>query len=82
MGAPKEIMSGFFWSRLLETEDKRPLRIHAAKHVANDAVLAGGIERLQCDQERLIPVCVKKVLQLVLRISPDQTGRRRSTTRT
>jgi hypothetical protein len=46
-------------------QNGRPLRIHATKNVTNNAVLPGGIERLQYDQKRLVPVRIEQVLQLV-----------------
>ena len=39
--------------------------VHAAEYVPNDAVLAGGVERLQYDKKGLAAVRVKQVLQLV-----------------
>ena len=65
VGAPEEIVRGLLFARLLEAEDRCPFRVHAAEHVPNDAVLAGGVERLQHDKKRLVAVRVKQVLQLV-----------------
>jgi hypothetical protein len=53
------------FARLLESEDERALRIHPAKNVANDAILAGGVECLQNHEEGLAPVGIEQVLQLV-----------------
>src|SRR5262249_7381178 len=50
VGAPKEIVRGFVFARLLECENAYPLRVHAAEDVANDAVFAGRVERLQDDE--------------------------------
>src|SRR6266446_7763125 len=65
MDAPEEIVRGFLFARLLESEDERPLRVHSAEHMPNDAVLAGRVERLQHDKKGLAAVRVKQVLQLV-----------------
>ena len=65
MGAPEEIVGQLKFARLFEAENRGPLRVHAAKQVAHDPILAGSIERLQHDEQRLVAVCIKEVLQLV-----------------
>jgi len=40
-------VGGLLLAPLLETEDEGPLRVHPAKNVADNAVFAGGVERLQ-----------------------------------
>jgi hypothetical protein len=65
VGPPEKIMSGLVLARLLEPEYERPLWIHSAEYMPNDAVLAGGIKRLQHNEKRLAAVRVKQVLQLV-----------------
>jgi hypothetical protein len=64
VGAPEKVVSSFVFARLLESEDECPLWVQSAEHVANDAVFAGGVKRLQYDEKRLIAVRVKQVLQL------------------
>src|SRR5262245_50387147 len=44
VSAPQKIVSSLIIVRLLESEDKRPLRVHSAEDVPDDAVLAGGVE--------------------------------------
>src|SRR5262249_19948705 len=65
MGAPQEIMSGLKLAGLLESEDERSLRVHSAKNVSNTPALTRRVQRLQYDEEGLITVGVKQVLQLV-----------------
>jgi hypothetical protein len=48
--APEKIVGGFEPARLFEAEDRRPLRVHGAEHMAHHTVLATGVERLQDDQ--------------------------------
>ncbi len=64
VGAPEKIVGELLLARLLEAEHRRPLRIHPAEHVPHDAVLAGGVERLQHDEQGLVAVRVEQVLQL------------------
>jgi hypothetical protein len=64
MRAPEKVVRRFLGARLLETEHRRALRIHAAEQVADDAILAGRVERLQDDQQRLVAVGVEQGLQL------------------
>src|SRR5262249_7585148 len=63
VGAPEKIVIGLLFARLLESEDRRPLRVHSAEHVPDDAVLAGGVKSLQDDEKGLIAVRVEQVLQ-------------------
>ena len=49
---------------LLERGDLAPLRIDAGHHVLDRAVLAGGVESLQDDQQRVGPGRVKQFLGL------------------
>jgi hypothetical protein len=64
VGAPEEVVGGFDLIRLFEANDRRPLRVHRAEHVAYHAVLAAGVERLQDDQQWPVAVGVQQILQL------------------
>ena len=50
--------------RLLEAGDGGALRVHRGHHVPAGAVLAGGVDALQHDQERVLLLGVEPVLQL------------------
>ena len=63
-GAPEEIVLEFFRARLLEGMHVDALRIEARHHVLDDAVLAGGVHRLQHDQHRPGAAGVKPLLQI------------------
>jgi hypothetical protein len=60
VGAPEKIVGEFFFVRLLESEHRRSLRVHAAEHVPHDAILAGGVQRLQYDEKGLGAVRVER----------------------
>ena len=60
---PEEIVLQFLRTRLLEGMNLAALRIDAAHHVLDDAVLAGGVHRLQHDQHRPAVFRVKALLQ-------------------
>jgi len=64
VGAPEKVVRGFLLAGLLESEHRRALRVHPAEHVPDDPIFAGRVERLQCDEQRLIAVGVQQVLQL------------------
>ena len=65
MGAPEKIVSDLVLARLLECERERPLRLHSTEHVANDAIFAGGVKRLEYDEKGLVAIRIKQILQLV-----------------
>src|SRR5262249_13990408 len=60
-----KIVSGFLLARLLKSKYECSLRVHSAEDMSNDTILAGGVERLQHDEQRLFSIGVKQVLQLV-----------------
>ena len=61
--APEEIVDEFLRARLLEGMHLDALAGSAAHHVLDDAVLAGGVHRLQHDQHRPAVAGVKLLLQ-------------------
>jgi hypothetical protein len=66
VSAPEKIVSDLVIARLLEPKDERPLRVHSAEDVPDDAILAGGVECLQYDEQRLVAVRVKSNLRPLL----------------
>jgi hypothetical protein len=48
---PQEVVVQLVGGRGLEAGDLHALRVHAAHHVADGAVLAGGVHRLEHDQQ-------------------------------
>ena len=62
--APQEGVIELLGARLLEAEDLTALRVDAGHHVADGAVLAGGIHRLEHDQHRVAVVGVEQLLRL------------------
>ena len=51
--SPQEIVIQFLGGRFLETEHLAALRIHAGHDVADGAILASGIHRLENDEHRV-----------------------------
>ena len=64
MGAPQKIVAELERVRLLEAVNRSALRIHSTEQMPNDTVLAGGVKRLQHNQQRLFRVGIEQVLQL------------------
>src|ERR1700689_1682488 len=62
-GAPKKIVLQLLGARLLETENFAALRIDPGHDVPDGAVLAGSIDPLKNQQQRLAIVRVVKLLQ-------------------
>ena len=52
-GAPEEIMFQFLGAGLFEAEHLAALRIYAGHDVLDGAVLAGGVHRLENQQQRM-----------------------------
>ena len=50
--SPEEVVGQFLDARLLERRDPAGLRIEAPHHVADRAVLAGGVHPLEHQQKR------------------------------
>jgi len=46
VSSPEKIVIGLKIARLFESEDERSLRVHSAKDVPDDAILASGVECL------------------------------------
>ena len=57
-------MVEFLGGRFLETEDLAALRVHAGHDVADGAVLAGGVHRLEDDEHRVGVAGVEQFLGL------------------
>ena len=51
LDAPKEIMLRFLFRGRFESMDARALGVHRGEDVIDGSVLAGGIQRLQADQQ-------------------------------
>jgi hypothetical protein len=51
--SPEEIVIEFLGGGFFETEDLAALRVHAGHDVADGAVLAGGVHRLEDDEHRV-----------------------------
>ena len=64
MDAPEEVVCGLLGGRLFEGFDRRGLRVQDAHHVVDGAVLAGRVEALQHDEQRMTPVGAELGLQL------------------
>ena len=62
--APEEVVRGLFGRGDLEPLHLAALRVHGADHVPAHAVLAGGVQPLQHDQERVAVVAVHLALQV------------------
>ena len=65
MRAPEKVVGVFDRGGLLERGHRRSLRIQAGEQMPDHAVLAGGVERLKHDEQRLASVGVEEVLQCV-----------------
>jgi hypothetical protein len=63
LDAPEEVMLGLLCGGRFESMDARALRVHGAKHVVDGSVLAGGIQRLQANQQAALVLSVEKILQ-------------------
>ena len=63
--APEEIVGQLVDAGLLERGDLAALRIEALHHVADRAVLAGGVHALQHQQQRAAVLGVEPVAQVV-----------------
>ncbi len=64
MDAPQKVVRLFFGSRLLEPGHLHALRVHGADDMPAGAVLAGAVDALQDDQQRMRAVGVEFALQL------------------
>ena len=64
MDAPQKVVRLFFGSRLLEPGHLHALRVHGADDMPAGAVLAGAVDALQNDQQRMRAVRVEFALQL------------------
>ena len=62
--APQEVMRGFLLRRDFEAVDPRPLGVHRTEDVIDGAILSGGIQRLQTDEQRAFALSIKQILQL------------------
>jgi hypothetical protein len=51
MDAPQEIVAEFGWGRLFESRHPATGGVHAVDDMADDAILAAGIETLQHNEE-------------------------------
>jgi hypothetical protein len=60
--APEEVVGAFLRRRGLERDDAHPLRVDRGEDVLNRSVLAGCVEALQDDQNRMPVVGVKQLL--------------------
>ena len=60
--APHPVVVQFLGRRLLERRDLAALRIHAAHHVLDGAVLAGGVHGLEDQQQRSAILRIELVL--------------------
>ena len=65
VGAPEEIVRQLLLARLAERSDGDAERAGGVEHVADGAVLAGGVDALQHHQQRTLAFGVEPVLQLV-----------------
>ena len=63
MHAPQEIVVLLLRSRLLEALHLHPLGVHGPDHVPAGAVLAGAVDALQHDQQRVLTLPVKGALK-------------------
>src|SRR5215469_2563597 len=62
MHSPKKIMGKLQRGRLLETDHRGALRIKRAEHMVHRAVLAAGVQRLQYNQDRVLPLGMQESL--------------------
>ena len=62
--APEEVVGELGLGRLLEAGDGGALRVHRGHHVPDGAVLAGGVDALEHDEQRVLLLGVEPVLQL------------------
>jgi hypothetical protein len=60
---PEKVVGHFLLGRLLEWKNECPLRIEAGEEMPDGAVLSGGVETLQHDEQRLPGVGIEQILQ-------------------
>src|SRR5579862_5891689 len=63
--APKEVVPELFGFRLLKPNNAAARRVHSRKNVPNYAVLAASVQSLKYNEERVLPLRVHQVLQLI-----------------
>ena len=63
-GAPEKIMRQLAGAGMLEAENLAALRIDARHHMADDAVLARRVHRLEDQQKRMLVRGIKQLLLL------------------
>ena len=63
MNTPQIIVREFLFGWFLERGDSNPLRIHAAKNIANRAVFAARVDRLKQNQLFVAAVGIQPALE-------------------
>ena len=82
VGAPENIMAAFKFSWRFERGRMNCLWIEAGKYVPDGPILARGIERLEDEQNGILPACVKRPQQVChLGVAPGQNFFRRRVAR-